>query len=72
MIVFYVLIQIELLGTLYPHISRNYSEMHEFGLTDVFSYSHLTIVDIFISLISKSDVNVFVYTWSTRVFNSTD
>ena len=27
-------------------------------------------VDIFISLISLSDVNVFVY--STRVFNSTD
>ena len=70
MIVLYVLIQIELLGTLYPHISRNYSEMYVFGVTDVFSYSHLSIVDIFISLISLSDVNVFVY--STRVFNSTD
>ena len=31
MIVLYVLIQIELLGTLYPHISRNWSEMHVFG-----------------------------------------
>ena len=39
-------------------------------VTDVFSYSHLSIVDIFIFLISLSDVNVFVY--STRVFNSTD
>ena len=39
-------------------------------VTDVFSYSHLSIVDIFISLISLSVVNVFVS--STRVFNSTD
>ena len=44
--------------------------MHVFGVTGVFSYSHLNIVDILISLISLSDVNVFVY--STRVFNSTD
>ena len=39
-------------------------------VTDIFSYSHLSIVDIFISLISLSDVYVFVY--STRVFNSTE
>ena len=52
MIALYVLIQIKLLGTLYPHISRNQSEMHVFGVTDIFSYSHLSIVDIFISLIS--------------------
>ena len=52
MIVLYVLTQIKLLGTLYAHMSRNWSEMHVFGVTDIFSYSHLSIVDIFISLIS--------------------
>ena len=48
MIVLYVLIQVKLLGTLYPHISCNQSEMHVLEITDVFSYSHLNIVNIFI------------------------
>ena len=39
-------------------------------ITDVFSYSHLSIVDTFICLISLSDVNVFLS--STRVVNSID
>ena len=70
MIVLYVLIQIELLGTLYPHKAVIRVKCMYLEVTDVFSYSHLSIVDIFISLISLSDVNVFVY--STRVLNSTD
>ena len=70
MIVLYVLFQIELLGTLYPHISVIRVKCMYLEVTDVFSHRHLSIVDIFISLISLGDVNVFVS--STRVFNSTD
>ena len=72
MIVLYVLIQIEPLGIIYCihtlaviRVKCMYLE-----ITDVHSYSHLSIVDIVISLISLSDVNVLLY--STRVFNSTD
>ena len=55
MIVLYVLTQIKLLGTFYQYSS----EMHMYlEVIDVFSYSLLSIVNIFICLISLSDVNI--------------
>ena len=52
-------------------MSEKMSEVHVFGSNRCIQLqSSKSIVDTFISLISLSDVNVFVY--STRVFNSTD